>query len=103
MSFFDRDNEIAYLRKERSLASKEARLTVVTLDGVQFRIWERELAWLRWLSQMSFRLSAWDRWGTVWPRQAVRAKGACLNYVLSGKVLNDSIGYPPCNLREGQS
>ena len=60
--FFDRDNEIAYLRKERSLASKAARLTVVTLDGVQFHIWERELACLRRLSQMSFRPSAWDRW-----------------------------------------
>ena len=30
MRFFDRDNEIAYLRRERSLASKAARLTVVT-------------------------------------------------------------------------
>ena len=30
MRFFDRKNEIAYLRNERSLASKAARLTVVT-------------------------------------------------------------------------
>ena len=32
------------------------------LGGVQFRIWESDPAWLRRLSQMSFRLSEWARW-----------------------------------------
>ena len=30
MKFFDRENEIEYLRKERKLAEKAARMTVVT-------------------------------------------------------------------------
>ena len=71
------------------------------LGGVQFRIWDRGISVV--VQAVADVVQA-QRAGQVriqhGHHMAAGAEGTCLNYVLAGKIFDDSVRFPSCYLRK---